>query len=121
MHNYFSLLRIRFENAVQLRSEIDESQYEAWLIPPISLQLLAENAIKHNEFSDSNPLVIYVQQKGESLTVSNRLNRKELRKESSKTGLSNLNERYKLITQKEITIAATADIFVVQLPLLKMI
>lgn len=121
LHNYFSLLRIRFENAVQLRSEIDESQYEAWLIPPISLQLLAENAIKHNEFSDSNPLVIYVQQKGESLTVSNRLNRKELRKESSKTGLSNLNERYKLITQKEITIAATADIFVVQLPLLKMI
>src|SRR5690606_18356232 len=77
LHNYFSLLRIRFENAVQLRSEIDESQYEAWLIPPISLQLLAENAIKHNEFSDSNPLVIYVQQKGESLTVSNRLNRKE--------------------------------------------
>lgn len=121
LHNYFSLLCIRFENAVQLRSEIDESQYEAWLIPPISLQLLAENAIKHNEFSDSNPLVIYVQQKGESLTVSNRLNRKELRKESSKTGLSNLNERYKLITQKEITIAATADIFVVQLPLLKMI
>ncbi len=121
LHNYFSLLCIRFENAVQLRSEIDESQYESWLIPPISLQLLAENAIKHNEFSDSNPLVIYVQQKEESLTVSNRLNGKELRKESSKTGLSNLNERYKLITQKEITVAATADIFVVQLPLLKMI
>lgn len=121
LYNYFSLLCIRFENAVQLRSEIDESQYEAWLIPPISLQLLAENAIKHNEFSDSNPLVIYVQQKEGSLTVSNRLNGKELRKESSKMGLNNLNERYKLITRKEITVAATADIFVVQLPLLKMI
>ena len=121
LHAYFSLLRIRFENAVQLRSAIDESQYEAWLIPPISLQLLAENAIKHNEFSDSNPLVIDVQQNGESLIVSNGLHKKDLRKASSRTGLSNLNERYKLIAGKEITVTTTADFFTVQLPLLKMI
>ena len=121
LNDYFSLLCIRFENAVQLKSEIGESQFEAWLIPPISLQLLAENAIKHNEFSDSSPLVIHVQWKEESLMVSNRLHKKELRKESSKTGLSNLNERYKLIARKEITVTTTADFFVVQLPLLKMI
>src|SRR5690606_29388145 len=119
LYNYFSLLCIRFENAVQLRSEIDESQYETWLIPPISLQLLVENAIKHNEFSDSRPLVIHIQQKNKSLLISNRLHKKDLRKESSKTGLRNLNERYKLIAQKEITVTTTADLFVVQLPLLQ--
>ncbi len=120
LHDYFSLLCIRFENAVHLQSEIDEAQYEAWLIPPISLQLLAENAIKHNEFSDSSPLVIHIQRKEDSLIVRNRLQTKEQKRESSKTGLGNLNERYKLITGKEIAVTATDDYFAVELPLLKM-
>src|SRR5205085_1677803 len=56
--NYFYLLRIRFEEAINMKIEINDIEAEDLLIPPISLQILVENAIKHNEFSDSNPLVI---------------------------------------------------------------
>ncbi|MES1226604.1 MAG: histidine kinase, partial [Bacteroidota bacterium] len=49
MNDYFSLLKIRFENAVQLYNNCDEEIFQQYLIPPISLQILMENAIKHNE------------------------------------------------------------------------
>ena len=52
LQNYFSLLKIRFEKAVEMQVNIDEKEMDHYLIPPISLQILAENAFKHNEFSD---------------------------------------------------------------------
>ncbi|HKP32506.1 MAG TPA: histidine kinase, partial [Chitinophagaceae bacterium] len=58
VNHYFLLLKIRFGNAVQLNISIDENAAEQFLIPPISLQVLVENAIKHNEFSEAHPLRI---------------------------------------------------------------
>jgi len=121
LKDYFSLLRTRFEKAVQLIIEIPESEFVAYLIPPISLQLLVENAIKHNEFSNRIPLTVTIKWEEDHLIVSNKICRKQLRKESSKIGLSNLNERYKLITGNEIIVHSTSDFFVVKLPLLKII
>ena len=119
LEHYFLLLKIRFEHAVQLVAERDNTMFEQFLLPPISLQVLIENAIKHNEFSDEAPLVVNVSVKEEMLIISNEVRPKALRKPSSRIGLQNLDERYKLIVKKAIDITREGNLFVVQLPLLK--
>ncbi len=119
LQSYFSLLQIRFEKAVALNLIIPAEQQDQYLIPPISLQILAENAIKHNEFSETAPLLLVVEMKGEELVVHNRIYPKNLRKTSSRIGLQNLRERYILTTGKEVVIAASATDFIVHLPVLK--
>jgi sensor histidine kinase YesM len=119
LNDYFSLLKIRFDKAVELNIHIPETLFDQYLIPPISLQILIENAIKHNEFSDINPMVIDVFIRNDELHVHNDMHPKILRKASSKTGLQNLNERYKLTTDKTINIIAEEKRFMVTLPVLK--
>jgi sensor histidine kinase YesM len=119
LNDYFSLLVIRFEKAVQLNTVIAESDMDQFLIPPISLQVLVENAIKHNEFSDASPLVVSIELQQEVLIVHNRVHKKVLRKPSSRIGLNNLDERYKLTTGKEIIVDVTEYEFTVSLPVLK--
>jgi sensor histidine kinase YesM len=119
VEHYFALLRIRFEDAVQLHLSVDHKQSEQFLIPPISLQVLVENGIKHNEFSDTNPLKIDIQFRHESLVVKNEIRKKLLRKPSSGIGLKNLEERYQLITAKKMEIDVTENQFTVTLPVLK--
>lgn len=119
LEDYFSLLRIRFENAVQLKMEIPEKVLDQFLLPPISLQVLVENAVKHNEFSDLNPLLISIMIKGEELIIHNAVHKKQLRKLSSRIGLQNLNERYKLTTHKPILVSEDPSDFTVSLPILK--
>jgi LytS/YehU family sensor histidine kinase len=119
LNDYFSLLKIRFEKAVQLQINIPEALIDQYLIPPISLQILVENAIKHNEFSDRLPLVITIEMQNDELIVHNHVRKKVLRKTSSRIGLNNLSERYKLTTSKEITITEATDDFTVCLPVLK--
>ena len=117
--HYFALLQIRFEDAVQLHINMNEGELEQFLIPPISLQILVENAIKHNEFSDQNPLRIQIIFEGEALTVKNEIRKKQLRKPSSGIGLKNLDERYQLITAKKMLIEEKENEFIVCLPVLK--
>ena len=121
LENYFSLLKIRFEKAVQMKIIVDEKEIDQYLIPPISLQILAENAIKHNEFSETAPLVIAIELSNEELVIHNPVRKKILRKPSSKIGLQNLRERYRLITNKEIRIKEEEKNFTVILPVLKII
>jgi sensor histidine kinase YesM len=119
LQSYFLLLQIRFEKAVQLKVSINETAMDQYLIPPISLQILAENAIKHNEFSELTPLLIQIEMINDELVVHNPVRRKILRKASSKIGLYNLGERYKLTTNKEIVIKEEEKDFTVSLPILK--
>jgi len=121
LEDYFSLLKIRFENAVQLNLAADKALFDQYLVPPISLQVLMENAIKHNEFSDELPLVIEISFSGDTLVFYNEIRKKTLRKHSSRIGLKNLDERYKLITGHTITIEETEKIFKVVLPVLKIV
>jgi len=120
LESYFLLLKIRFENAVQLEKNVEDAALEYYLVPPISLQLLAENAIKHNEFSEESPLVFSITLENEELLVKNQLHKKQLRKPSSRIGLHNLNERYKLVTGKEISSIEDNGAFMVRLPVLKL-
>lgn len=119
LNDFFSLLKIRFEEAMQLQINIDRAVYDHYLIPPISLQILVENAIKHNEFSDAVPLVITIDMQNDELIIHNQVRKKILRKASSRIGLQNLGERYKLTTSKEISVKESSHDFTVSLPVLK--
>jgi sensor histidine kinase YesM len=119
LHDYFSLLTIRFEDAVQLKIETPATLFDQYLVPPISLQILVENAIKHNEFSSSRPVVITIVFAEDMLIVSNPVIKKLLRKPSSQIGLNNLQERCRLTTGKGITIEERDNTFIVSLPILK--
>lgn len=119
MLDYFSLLKIRFENAVQLKVDIPEHMQQEYLVPPICLQLLIENAIKHNEFSDIDPLTVTIVLENDILIVTNNIQKKELFRESSKIGLNNLKERYRLTTGKSVTVTEANTMFEVLLPLIK--
>jgi LytS/YehU family sensor histidine kinase len=119
LKGYFSLLKIRFEEAIQLDITVPESQLDQFLVPPISLQILVENAIKHNEFNDNEPLMIVITLQEEVIIVHNNLRKKQLRKSSSGIGLRNLNERYILTTSNFISITEGDKFFTVRLPVLK--
>ena len=121
LEDYFSLLKIRFENALQLKIAIDTALFDQYLVPPISLQVLMENAIKHNEFSDAFPLWVTIKLEGNALVFRNEIRPKEIRRPSSKIGLKNLDERYRLTTGYTISIDATDTLFTVLLPVLKIV
>ncbi len=117
--NYFYLLKIRFGDAINMVIEINDLESEDFLIPPISMQALIENAIKHNEFNNSSPLNIEVSVSSHFIFVKNVLKPKTGEMKSSKIGLSNLDHRYKLITRRNILIENNFKNFVVKLPVLK--
>ncbi|MEO6720925.1 MAG: histidine kinase [Ferruginibacter sp.] len=116
--HHFYLFKIRYEQAVQLTIEIADVKTENYLIPPISLQMLVENAIKHNEFSDLQPMNISILVNSNFVTVKNQITPKKYFIPSSKIGLHNLSNRYRILTKKEIIIENTAEYFIVKLPLL---
>ena len=117
--NYFYLLKIRFGDAINMVIEINDLESEDFLIPPISMQALIENAIKHNEFNNASPLTIEVSVSSHFIFVKNVLKPKTGEMKSSKIGLSNLDNRYKLITRRNILIENNLKNFVVKLPVLK--
>lgn len=118
LRDYFSLLQIRFEHAVQLHMRIPQTHLNNSLLPPICLQVLAENAIKHNDFSDTHPLMVTIESTDDVLIISNEIRKKAIKKPSSKIGLENLDERYKLLTGKAIEVKEEDGYFRVVLPLM---
>lgn len=117
IESYFFLLQIRYENKVQLKLLLGEN-YSRLMIPPCAIQLLIENAIKHNEFSAEFPLVINVSMNGHWLEVSNTIKLKPYSHNSTNIGLKNLSQRFKLICKKDISIKDNERVFTVQLPLI---
>jgi len=118
LYDYFALLRIRYGEAVQLRVKVDEGLFEQYMILPISLQVLAENAHKHNEFSGREPLEMVVGMEGSRLRIWNRVVRKDAVRSSPGVGLSNLDERCKLSMGAPLEVVRTPTDFIVYLPIL---
>jgi two-component system, LytTR family, sensor kinase len=119
IEEYFLLLQIRFGNKLQLEGNFDSlSSHHNKFIIPCALQILIENAVKHNEFSEQNPLNIKIQLNGTSLKVSNNIMPKPFVIHSTETGLNNLNLRYKLLGKDEIQIKKDETTYTVILPLL---
>ncbi len=117
IEDYFYLHETRSEGKILLRIDIKESNYK-YEILPISLQVLIENAIKHNMATLEKPLRIIVYIEGQHIVVKNNLQKMATQVVSTKIGLKNLNERVRLITGKEISIEETTNDYLVKVPLL---
>lgn len=115
---YFFLIQIRFNKKVILQKEID-ADASTLLVPPLTLQLLVENAVKHNSMSLSNPLKINVKVKNDLLEASNNISAREQVVSSTGIGLENIRKRLGYVSDEPVRINRTADTFSVTLPLIK--
>jgi len=116
---YIYLQQIRFGEALQV--EIVANEKIEGKVIPLSLQALVENAIKHNEISQANPLSIVIAISDDyELIVENNLQPKNFLEETSKTGLQNLAGRYRFLTGKEMIITKNNHYFRVSLPLIQL-
>lgn len=118
INNYYYLLQLRYENKMQLEIQLGSASPELIQLPPCSLQILLENAIKHNSFSDEEPLLIVITVKDEYIHVINKMKPKPYLMDTTKIGLSNLSSRYKILFNKDIIIHPGNDSFVVKLPII---
>ncbi|MFC5626848.1 sensor histidine kinase [Algoriphagus winogradskyi] len=116
--NYLELQKIRFEESLQFSIKIENQN---GFIPPLSLQLLLENAIKHNIVSQSEPLFIHIYRKDDDLWISNTLQPKSSQTEpSTGIGLNNIKMRYQLLSERNMEVIQTEDEFLVKLPILEL-
>lgn len=115
-YNYINLLKMRFEDSVQFQVEVESQQ--AYYLIPLSLQLLLENAVKHNVISENLPLRIAIYTSAEMLVVENTYQPKKQLDNRIGVGLKNIKDRYKLATDKAVQIEQEGSVFKVQLPLL---
>jgi sensor histidine kinase YesM len=117
VQDYFYLQKVRDDGKIDL--EIQSTDPERYEILPISLQLLVENAFKHNVATKEEPLKIVIEllEQQKAIAVVNRLRPKTLIESSSRLGLSNLSERNKLITGKDIEVIKSNEEFKVIVPL----
>lgn len=116
IRDYFYLHKIRDDGKIQLEIEVDET--ENYEILPVSLQILVENAIKHNKATRESPLRISICIEKRHIIVKNNLQKMALQLKSTQIGLNNLAQRVSLITGKALIIEETATDYIVKIPLI---
>ncbi|HEV2480371.1 MAG TPA: histidine kinase [Puia sp.] len=114
--SYLYIMQTRLESALEV-SMLIEAGCMTRGVPPLTVQLLVENAIRHNIASVSKPLRISIRTQDGSLFVTNNLQPKTSIRTTSGIGLTNINERYRLLLGREIQIAMDDLFFTVKLPL----
>ena len=118
--SYTYLMKIRYGDNLSIQYNVNE-RYNDFYIMPISLQLLIENAIKHNVINDKRPLTILIETtENNTIKVSNTIQPKISAETSEGVGLANLTERYNLLFGKEIVITQNG-VFGVEIPLIEQI
>jgi sensor histidine kinase YesM len=115
---YIHIQSERFGANLQLNWNIPEAALDTMVVP-MSLQLLLENAIKHNIISKAKPLEVTIRIEDDSLVVVNKMQAKSTQLPSTKVGLKNIEKRYALLTEKQVEIVNNGTEFSVSLPLLK--
>lgn len=114
---YCNLLKTRFEDSVGFDFQVDENTLKSYVVP-LSLQLLLENCIKHNFATSAKPLQIKIYSENGYLLIENNLQQREQVKESAGIGLSNIVQRYALLTKQNVFIEKSPDFFKVKIPML---
>jgi len=114
---YVKLLKMRFEDSIIFEMP-EVSSFPEGKIVPLSLQLLLENAVKHNVVSSKRPLHIKVFEKNGTLIIQNNIQEKQVVKKSSGVGLRNIRQRYQILSNREVNINQSEGQFTVSLPIL---
>ncbi len=119
IYSYFHLLKTRYGDGLELEALIDD-RYAGHLLPPLTLQMLVENAVKHNMILKDSPLKILIMTTNSGrLVVSNNLQRKDRMVSSNKVGLTNIVNKYRLMKQEEISVRDDGKEFAVVVPLIQ--
>ena len=116
--SFLFLQKIRFDKSLNIKLKIAKSKLPK-MIPPFGLQLLLENAIKHNIVSEEQPLTVEISSEGEYLQVKNNLQVRDLSNESTGIGLKNLKARYQLLTDLPVIILEDNQFFIAKIPLIE--
>ncbi|MFD2572019.1 sensor histidine kinase [Spirosoma soli] len=114
---YFHLLKTRYTDGIFLETNV-EARYMAYLLPPLTLQVLFENAIKHNVISAKRPLTIKLYTREGSLYVENNIQKKKNTVQSSQIGLQNIMMKYKLLEHPPVEVHEDDQMFLVRVPLI---
>ncbi len=117
-HKYTDLLHLRFGKSLIITKRFNGSAGKEYLIPPTSVFVAFENAVKHNEISERTPMHIDVDLESGMLRIINTVRERKNTVHSSKIGLKNLDERFRLVTGKGITASRQEERFVVEFPLI---
>lgn len=118
IQSYYHLLQTRYGQAITMNIQIDKT-HEDLLLPPLTLQLLVENAVKHNRLEKENPLHIdLITEPGNRLSVKNNLRKRNGLVESTGIGLHNINARYKMLKQPGVVIEKDDQQFAVIISLI---
>jgi LytS/YehU family sensor histidine kinase len=115
LNSYMFLQQMRYGNSLILHADITN---EKFVLPPFALQLLAENAIKHNSITEAEPMVIEIIQKNATLVVKNKVKQRQSMESSTGIGLKNLSNRYKFLADMDIQIIDDGNYFTVNIPLI---
>jgi two-component system LytT family sensor kinase len=119
MRSYFHLLKTRYGDGIHFITDIN-LQTDNYLLPPLTLQLLVENAVKHNRLTKGQPLTIHLfTTPNNELVVSNNIQKKDTMVDSTRIGLKNINAKYNLLQKPGIVIDHTGDTFSVTVPLIE--
>ncbi|WP_442588650.1 sensor histidine kinase [Pedobacter sp. AW31-3R] len=118
-NDYLEMQRIRFGKALDCTIDLPAETLEKYFLPSFSLQPLLENAIKHNNFTQEAPLRITISQRDDRLLISNNIQCKKMKVQSTNYGLANLAERYRLWSGDQIIILEDQNIFSVSIKLLE--
>jgi sensor histidine kinase YesM len=118
LESYSFLIRIRHQSSIEFHIKISEEVQCAGMVPPATLQMLVENAVKHNRFSANDPLRICIKDENDYLVVSNDLRKRASIQNSIGVGLDNISKRYELTSDKRITVTETLDTFTVRVPII---
>jgi PAS domain-containing protein len=118
IHSYIFLLDIRFEGKIQFEINLPDAFMDKQ-IAPLTIQLLIENAVKHNVFSKLHPMVVelFIDEDG-FFTVRNTLRKRKVHMGTTGVGLHNIRERYQQITDKEPVFTETEDYFIARIPVI---
>ncbi len=118
--SYAFLLKIRFNSKFDLQISITDEEAEQYQIAPLTLQLLVENAVKHNRMSSKNPLQVTILIENSYLVVLNpiRVRNENEKIPSTGIGLSNIKNRYSLLTDQPVQVSSIHGTFIVKIPLL---
>jgi tetratricopeptide (TPR) repeat protein len=115
---YSFLLKIRFENKFDIKYELPEHALDQYKIAPLTLQLLIENAVKHNRMSTREPLIIRVDMQDGMLQVKNRMQVRSASTPSTGLGLENIRNSYALLSDRPVWAGEREGEFIVKVPLI---
>ncbi|MGG5507651.1 MULTISPECIES: sensor histidine kinase [unclassified Myroides] len=118
VESYFYLIKERMGRKVDMVIDIEESVQNTHAVAPIALQLLVENAVKHNTASKEHPLMIHIEVVDQYVVVRNNLQKLMVELPSAKVGLANIIDRYRLLSKLDVQITSNETAFLVKLPLL---